>query len=313
MVNIVTGYIGKPHVQAAEQGLFNAGVCGEKVVLPTNEQFKFTLNSNNSISIASGDLVNQGRHITIPFNSSEDLTIENGKAGYNRIDTIVMRYEKNIETSVESAKLMIIKGTASTTTAEPPSITSGNIFGGALIDDMPLYNIHIQDLNVTEVETVFQLTDSLSFLSDENTKNKNNIATMQNVITAFLSANYTIQKSNTVESLTLSSAINNGDAFKIENGKIKIVGDISKVIVSANIHFSPQSSGGKALRVFKNTQLVGFYYINHGNMYDFSMGISPKIIEVQKGDEIFFAVNGTAKDNIDSAKSDTFLTVQAVC
>lgn len=95
MVNIVTGYVGKPHIQAAEQGLFNGGVCGDKIVLPTNQQFSYILNSNNSITIQSGDLVNQGRHITIPFNSSETLTIDNGKAGYNRIDTVVMRYERD--------------------------------------------------------------------------------------------------------------------------------------------------------------------------------------------------------------------------
>lgn len=47
MVNIVTGYVGKPHIQAAEQGLFNGGVCGDKAVLPTNQQFSYILNSNN--------------------------------------------------------------------------------------------------------------------------------------------------------------------------------------------------------------------------------------------------------------------------
>lgn len=179
MVNIVTGYVGKPHIQAAEQGLFNAGVCGDKVVLPTNQQFSYILNSNNSITIQSGDLVNQGRHITIPFNSSETLTIDNGKAGYNRIDTVVMRYERNSSTSVESAKLLLIKGTPSTTAAIAPKVISGNIYGGAIKDDFPLYNINITDLSVTSVSQLFNVTtplDSLSKRSKEQERLLNNIS-----------------------------------------------------------------------------------------------------------------------------------------
>lgn len=179
MVNIVTGYVGKPHIQAAEQGLFNGGVCGDKVVLPTNQQFSYILNSNNSITIQSGDLVNQGRHITIPFNSSETLTIDNGKAGYNRIDTVVMRYERDSSTSVESAKLLLIKGTPSTTAAIAPKVISGNIYGGAIKDDFPLYNINITDLSVTSVSQLFNVTtplDSLSKRSKEQERLLNNIS-----------------------------------------------------------------------------------------------------------------------------------------
>lgn len=179
MVNIVTGYVGKPHIQAAEQGLFNGGVCGNKIVLPTNQQFSYILNSNNSITIQSGDLVNQGRHITIPFNSSETLTIDNGKAGYNRIDTVVMRYERDSSTSVESAKLLIIKGTPSTTAAIAPEVISGNIYGGAVKDDFPLYNINITDLSVTSVSQLFYVTtplDSLSKRSKEQERLLNDIS-----------------------------------------------------------------------------------------------------------------------------------------
>ena len=179
MVNIVTGYVGKPHIQAAEQGLFNGGVCGDKAVLPTNQQFSYILNSNNSITIQSGDLVNQGRHITIPFNSSETLTIDNGKAGYNRIDTVVMRYERDSSTSVESAKLLLIKGTPSTTAAIAPKVISGNIYGGAIKDDFPLYNINITDLSVTSVSQLFNVTtplDSLSKRSKEQERLLNDIS-----------------------------------------------------------------------------------------------------------------------------------------
>ncbi len=166
-INLVTGYAGKPHVTSAEMALFNAGVCGkEKYVMQTNEMFAYTLNSSNSISIASGDLINQGKHFNIPINTSIDLTIENGKSGYHRIDAIVMRYNKDPDTAIESPELLIIKGQPSllSTEAIKPAVTSGDIFSGDLVDDFVLYYVYIEELNITSVEKAFNVLHSISSL-----------------------------------------------------------------------------------------------------------------------------------------------------
>lgn len=312
MVNIVTGYVGKPHIQAAEQGLFNGGVCGDKIVLPTNQQFSYILNSNNSITIQSGDLVNQGRHITVPFNSSETLTIENGKAGYNRIDTVVMRYEKDSSTSVESAKLFIIKGTPSTTAATAPEIVSGSIYGGAVKDDFPLYNINITDLSVTSVTQLFYVTEPLDSLSRLCREQKRQLEISTSGITAYIPENYTISKTDELEALYLSTAVSSGECFEIEDGKVKVIGDISKVMVSANIRFQPAVASGKSARIYKNDEQLCFSYINHGNQYHFSIGISPKLVNVAKGDVFYMQVVGSAKDVVSARLADTYLTLKAI-
>ena len=112
-VHLVTGYAGRGHVTSAAEGLFNAGVCGlDRYVLQTGTRFAAEIMNNNLITIGAGDLVDQGRHISIPTNTTMDISVENGTQGRKRYDLIVMRYNKDAATSVESASLAIIKGAA---------------------------------------------------------------------------------------------------------------------------------------------------------------------------------------------------------
>lgn len=162
-VHLVTGYAGQGHVTSADEGCFNAGICGlSKYALETGEQFKYNLESNNQITISSGDLVNQGRHFRIPYGTTETLTIENGSQGYSRIDVVVMRYERAAGTGIETSVLKIVKGTPHETAPSVPALETGNIFSGDFVDEMPLYHIYITDLNVTEVEKVFSVIPSLT-------------------------------------------------------------------------------------------------------------------------------------------------------
>ena len=77
MVHLITGYAGHGHVTAADDALYHAGVCGTgKYVMRTGTMFAASVESSNEITIGSGDLVNQGRHINIPTNATEKATTE---------------------------------------------------------------------------------------------------------------------------------------------------------------------------------------------------------------------------------------------
>ena len=52
----------------------------------------------------------QGRHIRIKPDDYEELDIEEGITGCKRHDLIVVTYEKNEVTSVETAKLEVLTG-----------------------------------------------------------------------------------------------------------------------------------------------------------------------------------------------------------
>lgn len=170
MIELVTGHAGEGHVSSADHGRFNAGVCGlGKYVLTTGQRFAYTIDSNNLIKIASGDAVNQGRHIIIPQNTVEDAAIVNGVQGKTRIDVIALRYTKDISATpaTETASLVVIKGTDVSIGSTPPvpAVTSGDIFDGASVDDMPLYHVLITDTVITSVTPVFKELDSLSDVS----------------------------------------------------------------------------------------------------------------------------------------------------
>lgn len=155
-VHLVTGYAGHGHVTSADEGLFNAGVCGlDRYVLKTGTRFAYTIESSNLIRIGSGSLVDQGRHINIPTNTTVDVTIENGTQGKKRYDLIVMRYNKDASSSVETASIQVIKGTETSGTPVQPACITGDIYAGALQDDVPLYRVALDGLSITGVTKLF--------------------------------------------------------------------------------------------------------------------------------------------------------------
>ena len=170
-IELVTGHSGEDHVSSADTGRFNAGVCGTgKYVLATGSQFAYTIVSANQINIASGDAVNQGRHIIIPQNTYESAAIQNGTNGKTRIDVIALRYSKVSSggSTIETAELVVIKGAEVNVGSVPtvPAVTSGNIFAGAAQDDMPLYQVLITGTSITSVTKVFDVIRSLSTMAD---------------------------------------------------------------------------------------------------------------------------------------------------
>ena len=150
MVHLITGYAGHGHVTAADDALYHAGVCGTgKYVMRTGTMFAASVESSNEITIGSGDLVNQGRHINIPTNATEKATINNGTQGKTRKDVIAIRYKQDASTGVESAELIVLQGASVNTGQTParPALKSGNLYEGDAIDDFPLYEVTLNNLN----------------------------------------------------------------------------------------------------------------------------------------------------------------------
>lgn len=171
-IELITGYAGEGHVSAADIGRFQQGVCGkDRYVLDTGTCFQATIQSGNKIRIGSGDAVDQGRHISIPTNSYEEVTLENGTAGQHRYDLICLQYAKNSSTAIESASVVVKKGTAVAigTEAEKPSPTQDSIDDGTTLDQMPLYYVHISGTSIDEsgVTKAFEIIPSLSTILDK--------------------------------------------------------------------------------------------------------------------------------------------------
>ena len=153
-IELITGHAGSAHISAADAGWFNVGVVGEgKYVLDTGTQFACNVQSANLVTIGIGDALFEGRHVRV--SATENVALDNGAQGVNRNDLICIKYEYASSTSVESASIAVIKGTASSGTAVDPDVPSGSILEGASTAYMPLWRIPISGITVGDPEKLY--------------------------------------------------------------------------------------------------------------------------------------------------------------
>lgn len=146
-VELITGHAGSAHISAADDGWLNVGVVGSgKYVLDTGTQFACNVQSANLVTIGIGDALFEGRHVRV--SATENVALDNGAQGVNRNDLICIKYEYNSSTSVESASLVVLKGTATSGTPSDPTIPSGSILNGATAAYMALWRIPISGITV---------------------------------------------------------------------------------------------------------------------------------------------------------------------
>lgn len=167
-MEIITGYTGKPHVTSEQDRDVNIGVVGEgSYVLQTGMQLAAEVSSNNEIKIRDGVLMHQGCTASIKKNTYDSLTIINGSQGMKRIDLIVARYEKNQDNRTEGLDLKVIQGTPAESNPVVPEYTEGDIQAGDYVADMPMYQVIIDGLNITEVKKVFEVAPSIDAMKKE--------------------------------------------------------------------------------------------------------------------------------------------------
>lgn len=161
-----TGYAGKPHVTAENCADLNRGLLGsDSYVLPVGAQFEVELVTNNLLKIKDGCGCMQGRQVSIAKGQTDEITIENGTQGEKRIDLVVIRYSKNADTGIETAIPFLIKGIPSENNPVRPKHLEGDIRGGDLTADWPLYELYLDGISVTNVKPLFDVLMSVNELN----------------------------------------------------------------------------------------------------------------------------------------------------
>ena len=167
-MDIITGYTGSPHVTAEQDRDINIGIFGnESYVLQTGSQLTAEVSSNNEIKVRDGVIMHQGCAASIKKNTYDSLAITNGSQGMKRVDLIVARYSRDPSTNEESLTLKVIQGTPSENSPTVPGYTTGDIQSGDLVADMPLYQVILNGLNITEVKKLFSVQGSIAELSSK--------------------------------------------------------------------------------------------------------------------------------------------------
>lgn len=208
-MKIVTGYRGTAHISSKDDQGRNRGLVGaDSYVLGGANEFSATLVSNNELQIGPGEGILQGVHFRVEPGSYDSLTIENGSQGMQRKDLVVCRYTKDSSTGVEGTEWVVIKGTAVSSNPVRPSYTSGDVASGALVADMPFYEIVINGINVTAVNPLFSVLKTMQELKAQQDTNTSAIAAL-NSSTAQIENRYTWDNSfSSGKSLSLPSSGN---------------------------------------------------------------------------------------------------------
>ena len=168
MVELVTGHAGKAHATAEQAAGLNAGILGlDDYVLDVHDKFKITVVSANKVTIGTGELVMQGRHVS--QGTPEDLIVTNGSQGQKRNDLIVCRYAKGSQ-NIESAKLVVVRGTPTTGTPTDPALNTTSPLDGGTTYDMPLYRIPLDGITIGTPVALFNVLKPMSDVWDSLTQ-----------------------------------------------------------------------------------------------------------------------------------------------
>lgn len=168
MTHLITGYAGEEHISSKDQAAFNAAFIGDgEYVMQTGNRFAATITSNNSVRIVDGDILMQGRHVRIEPNHYEDITVTTGSAGTYRNDLIVMTYEKDESTGIETAYIEILKGDEVVSNPTDPMYEHGDILNSEGRNQMPLYRVVMRGVVLSSIELLFEIVSTFSSIAEE--------------------------------------------------------------------------------------------------------------------------------------------------
>lgn len=167
-MEIVSGRTGKPHVTSQQFRQLIEGTVGqESCILTSGENLEPELASNNSLKIRSGMLAHHGNISSVKIGTYDEVGLSNGSQGMKRIDLVVCRYTKNAETEVENCDWVVIMGTPAASNPVAPAYTVGNLQNGDLVDDCPIFEVHYDGINVTEVKKLVPVVSNLTELNSK--------------------------------------------------------------------------------------------------------------------------------------------------
>lgn len=165
-MKIVSGKTGTPHVTSEQFRQIIEGTIGQgSYILKSGENLEPELSSNNMLKIRGGMMSHHGNVSCVELNTYDDVTLTNGSQGVKRIDLIVNRYTRNDETGLEKNEWVVIIGTPDASSPKVPQHTIGNLQNGDLTDDCPVFEVHYDGINVTEVKKLLPVVDNLGELN----------------------------------------------------------------------------------------------------------------------------------------------------
>lgn len=167
-MEIVSGRTGKPHVTSQQFRQIIEGIVGDgSCILPSGENLEPELVSNNSLKIRSGMMCHHGNVSSVKIGTYDEVELTNGSQGMKRIDLVVNRYTRNEEDNTEKNEWIVIMGTPAKSNPTVPEYTKGNLQEGGLVDDCPVFEVHFDGINITEVTKMLEIAQTNKDLTEK--------------------------------------------------------------------------------------------------------------------------------------------------
>lgn len=157
-MKIMTGKTGTPHVTSQQFRQLIEGTVGQdSYILLNGENLEPELQTNNLLKIRSGMMSHHGNLSVVDVGTYDEVTIANGTQGMQRIDLVVNRYTRNESSGIEENTWVVLQGAPAASNPQVPEYTKGNLQDGALVDDCPVFEVHLNGINVTEVKKLLEI------------------------------------------------------------------------------------------------------------------------------------------------------------
>lgn len=147
-------------------------------------------------------------------------------------------------------------------------------------------------------------------ISSENLNHNFNELNEKNYILLRMSANYTIEESNTEYTIPFDTTkVKQGDKLTHKDNTIVIGTEVSRIKCSLEITTIPSTTGGQAAYIFKNGKNDRFIGGNGTAGLFCNFGCNDWIMDVTEGDVVDFRVYGKESDIIDLSRSHIYIEV----
>lgn len=161
MPHFITSAQPEDHITSANDAHLYAGLFGNgNYLLNVRELMAVTMIDSNTLRILGGDALTCGRHWEIT-GDYEEVSIDNGVPGFNRIDLVVAHIETAPQ---ESISLNVIKGQETENTPTVPGHITGDLNDGDTVTEVPICSVRINGINPSE--PVKLLTTILPTITD---------------------------------------------------------------------------------------------------------------------------------------------------
>lgn len=168
-MEIVSGLGEKPHVTSQQFRQILEGTIGqESYIVTSGENLEPELAANNLLKIRSGMMSHHGNVSSVKIGTYDEVELTNGSQGMKRIDLVVNRYTRNAETNIEKNEWVVIVGTPVASNPVAPAYTVGNLQKGDLVDDCPVFELHYDGINVTEVKKMLSVLPNVAELNSNS-------------------------------------------------------------------------------------------------------------------------------------------------